>query len=83
MTRVMVRSIGTRDGFVGTACAQCARDLDHCHGTLVVHIDGDVECTEPGCFDVDRVRHAFAVDCAGTLVDGCTCVDDLPTRATA
>jgi hypothetical protein len=83
MTRMMVRSIGTLDGSVGTACVRCARDLDHCHGTLVVHTAGDVECTEPACFDVDRVRHAFVVDCAGTLVDACTCVEDLPARATA
>jgi hypothetical protein len=50
----------------------CERDLDHCHGTLVVHPDGYVECTEPDCSDVDRARHTLAVDCAAVLF-GCGC----------
>lgn len=56
-----------------TDCVTCERDLDHCHGTLVVHPDGGVECTEPGCADVDRARHALVIDCATVLLDGCAC----------
>jgi hypothetical protein len=53
-------------------CASCTSDLDHCHGTLVVHPDNVAECTEPGCADFERVRHALIIDCQ--LVDGgCEC----------
>ena len=37
--------------------------LDHCHGTLIVHRDRSVECTDPGCELPDLLRHAFIVDC--------------------
>jgi hypothetical protein len=53
------------------ACAVCTGGLDHCHGTLVVHVDGDLECTDPGCVDPDRVRHDMVVDCLGTLPGCC------------
>jgi hypothetical protein len=53
-------------------CASCITDLDHCHGTLVVHPDGLVECTEIACFDVDSARHPLIIDCE--VVDGgCQC----------
>ncbi len=31
------------------SCRRCATDLVHCHGTLVRHTRGDVECSDPGC----------------------------------
>lgn len=51
-------------------CVACARDLDHCHGTLVVHAHGGTECTDPACDDVDQARHDLLVDCAA-LPSGC------------
>lgn len=51
-------------------CVACGIDLDHCHGTLVVHVDGGTECTDPACDDVDQVRHGLLVDCMA-LAAGC------------
>ncbi|SDW54907.1 hypothetical protein SAMN05421504_101873 [Amycolatopsis xylanica] len=53
-------------------CALCAAELDHCHGTLIVHPNGDVECMEPDCTDLDAVRHEFTIDCL-TVEGGCPC----------
>lgn len=63
---------GTKVGV--TDCVRCSHDLDHCHGTLVVHVDGGVDCTEPDCFDTDVVRHVLVVDCGSVLVHGCACL---------
>jgi hypothetical protein len=52
-------------------CAACVCGLDHCHGSLVAHVDGDVECTEPDCPDTDDIRHDMVIDCAGTLPGCC------------
>lgn len=50
--------------------------IDQCEGTLVVHLDGGyaAECTEPGCADLDQLRHALIVDCAA-LAGGCPCTE--------
>jgi hypothetical protein len=53
-------------------CVDCTTGLDHCHGTLVVHPGGLVDCTEWGCTDLEPVRHTFAIDC-GSLLGGCDC----------
>jgi hypothetical protein len=53
-------------------CASCTSDIDHCHGELVRHSDGLVECTEFECGDLDGVRHAVVIDC-GTIDGGCVC----------
>ncbi|MFF0281567.1 hypothetical protein ACFYSW_14735 [Rhodococcus aetherivorans] len=55
-------------------CRACRSDLDHCHGTLVVHATVPVECTEPDCFDTSRVRHMLVVDCSD-LAHGCGCTE--------
>ncbi len=53
-------------------CADCRNDLDHCHGTLVVHREGFLECTVFGCTGYDRGRHELVSDCQ--LIDsGCDC----------
>lgn len=54
------------------ACLDCAGSLDHCHGTLVVHSDFIVECTEAGCVLAHRERHALVVDCVA-VAGGCSC----------
>lgn len=54
------------------SCLDCAGDLDHCHGTLIVH-RMSVECTGGGC-DVAVERHELAIDCV-TLRPPCRCVD--------
>lgn len=53
-------------------CGGCDTGVDHCHGTLIVHVDWSAECTEPDCVDIDRARHTFVVDCAD-VAGGCVC----------
>jgi hypothetical protein len=50
--------------------------IDHCHGTLIVHHDRSVECTDPGCELPDMLRHAFIVDCIA--LGGCCTTEALP-----
>jgi hypothetical protein len=51
-------------------CADCAGDVDHCHGTLVAHGDGTVDCTDAACAATEPLRHALIIDCAAVL-GGC------------
>jgi hypothetical protein len=46
-------------------------DVDHCHGTLVVHDDRTVDCTDAACDLPDLLRHAFIVDCSALLGSCC------------
>ena len=55
-------------------CSECGLEVDHCHGTLVVHDDNTVDCTEAACELPDLLRHAFIVDCIAVL-DGCCLVE--------
>jgi hypothetical protein len=57
-------------------CLSCIADLDHCHGTLVLHEDEFTECTDPDCHDVDVIRHALVVSCA-EIDGGCHCTATL------
>ncbi|HET9732845.1 MAG TPA: hypothetical protein VFP54_09245 [Acidimicrobiales bacterium] len=52
-------------------CGDCAHDLGHCHGMLVLHLDGEAGCTEPGC-DGDPAVHAWMASCWDVLAD-CQC----------
>lgn len=54
-------------------CSLCAAVLDHCHGTLLAHADGSLECTDQDCHDTDRVRHLFLADCSD-VAGGCHCL---------
>jgi hypothetical protein len=58
-----------------SSCPDCGSDLDHCHGTLVVHADRTSECTDPACDLPDLLMHAFVVDCRAVL-GGCCVVDE-------
>lgn len=49
------------------ACPLCRADLDHCHGTLLVHVD--VECTDPACTDLVLDRHELAIRSDSVGVD--------------
>jgi hypothetical protein len=66
-----------REVTMSIPCPDCTAELDHCHGSLVVHLDAAVECTEPGCVDLDRVRHALAVLACEEVDGACTCVVEL------
>ena len=41
---------------------------------LIVHADETVECDQPGCLDLDRVRHEFVLVCDENPAGGCDCL---------
>lgn len=55
-------------------CTDCAAEFDHCHGTLIIHATGPADCTQPGCADLDGVRHDLLIDCR-SIAGGCRCVE--------
>ena len=62
------------------ACAECRGDLEHCHGTAILHVDGAADCSDdPGC-RLTAELHLFVISCAE--VD-CCCGDaaDVPELA--
>ena len=63
-------------------CPDCGLDLDHCHGTLVVHGDRTLECTNAACELPDLLRHTFVIDCLA-VSGGCCAAGDFVELATA
>jgi hypothetical protein len=60
------------------ACTSCHADLDHCHGVLVTHADGAVECHgDSACDDTSISRHDWRASC--TDLGTCPCA--LPAAA--
>lgn len=57
---------------VEVTCADCTAELEHCHGTLIVHDDGVVDCTEQDCSDRDPARHPLLLNCVDENPD-CGC----------
>ena len=57
-------------------------EVDHCHGTLVVHEDLTVDCSDPTCDFADLLRHAFIVDCI-VVRGGCCATEELVDWAEA
>ena len=54
----------------------CEDGLAHCHGTLVLHADGTVECDEQAVCGGDETQHEVWVTCDELR---CGCVgDDAP-----
>jgi hypothetical protein len=53
-------------------CSLCDQGIEHCHGTLVLHVDSSVECTDPLCEDLVVETHELLLEChqAG---NGCEC----------
>ena len=51
-----------------SVCRECLDDLEHCHGTVIVHALSAVECTDD-CAAPEAV-HAFVIDCDAI---GCAC----------
>jgi hypothetical protein len=72
-------------GFAGwyhngmSSCPGCGLEfdsiIDHCHGTLVVHRDRTLECTDPACQLPELLRHDLIIDCMAVL-GGCCAADD-------
>lgn len=55
---------------VTAAGIACSDPLDHCHGTLVRHADGTVECTDLTCVVLTADRHDLVLACVDA---GCSC----------
>jgi hypothetical protein len=61
--------------------ARCGEGLAHCHGTLVLHADGTVECDGESICGADEVQHELWVACDEL---GCSCAgDDAPLEGWA
>ena len=56
-------------------------DQDHCHGTLVLHADGSVECEHEATCAADETQHDLWVTCDELR---CGCLgDDAPLEGVA
>lgn len=54
----------------------CREGLAHCHGTLVLHADGTVECDDEATCGADELQHELWMACDEL---GCGCAgDDAP-----
>jgi len=65
-----------------SSCSDCGLEVDHCHGTLVVHDDRTVDCTDTACQRLDLLRHAIIVDCVDVL-GGCCVTEETADFAVA
>ena len=54
-------------------CTDCDHELEHCHGVLVRHGDGHLECVEGAVCGGGAPAHVWAVPCAEV---GCGCGDE-------
>ena len=50
-------------------CAECQQDLEHCHGTAIVHLDGAADCSDDLDCRLAAELHGFVISCAEA--DGC------------
>ena len=57
----------------------CGDELAHCHGVLVVHATGVVECDEAGC-TAEVQLHAWQLSCC-EIEGGCRCDAELTVMA--
>ena len=55
--------------------------LDYCTGSLVVHVDEWIECTDPTCEVFTIERHEWVLRCEEEW-DDCACRDVEPSRTT-
>ncbi|WP_096498351.1 hypothetical protein [Mycobacteroides stephanolepidis] len=53
----------------GVACRDCIQDIDHCHGTLIVHSARHAECTDRECDGLYLLRHSLVIDCIAAQCD--------------
>jgi hypothetical protein len=50
-------------------CRECQAGLEHCHGTVIVHVGFGPECTEADCTQPE-LAHAYRLECDAI---GCRC----------
>ena len=51
-------------------CPDCGERMDHCHGTLVLHVEL-VECTDPACARPHLARHPLVLSCGELDCSAC------------
>lgn len=59
------------------SCRECEEAVDHCHGTVMLHSDGSVECTEVHCSDLSEFRHIYVLTCT-VVINECRCREGNP-----
>ncbi|MCU1491522.1 MAG: hypothetical protein JWM85_2927 [Acidimicrobiaceae bacterium] len=52
-------------------CLECDRDLEHCHGTAIVHLDGFSECSEDPDCRLIAAAHWFQSLCEQEACQSC------------
>jgi hypothetical protein len=50
------------------SCFECEHELEHCHGTALVHLDAEITCTEDERCVLGVESHIWVVPCPD---DGC------------
>jgi hypothetical protein len=55
------------------SAAPYGTEVERCHGTLVAHLDGALDCTDPACALPDPLHHVLVIDCAD--VSGGCCIE--------
>jgi len=55
---------------MSTQCRYCRDGLEHCHGTVIIHVQHRAECTEDGCLHPENIAHTWRIDCGAV---GCGC----------
>ena len=41
-------------------CSECEHDLEHCHGTAIIHLDASYDCSEDPDCHLAVEEHLFA-----------------------
>ena len=54
-----------------TDCRDCTSETDHCHETLIVHVDQTIECSGGTCV-ATTVAHLHLIPCS-ELSPACRC----------
>jgi hypothetical protein len=49
---------------INETCVECEQDLEHCHGTAIVHFDRSGDCAEDPSCRLAVEQHLFVVSCA-------------------
>jgi hypothetical protein len=62
------------------ACAGCEQDLEHCHGTAILHPDGLADCSDDPDCRLTAELHLFVLACHEADC-GCDGADDGPDLA--
>ena len=59
----MISALTPEPAVTVDVCIECEQDLEHCHGTAIVHFDGSADCAEDsGCY-LAADQHLFVISC--------------------